>query len=213
MWTCDVAKFQIPPDDVVESASSCTSSLRIILSPENQVASLRFTAVGGGTRDGARPDFSRTSAAWNALALCEPDLGLATATRHAIMRARRRSHANQPFPGFIHEPSCATCEARTQEQVPAPPAALLPMLPIRGCPWTTDSVLYCSPTQHCDYYGQIGVGNVRANGAPNGRRRNLQSVACGIYFLEIHVTPVHGIRVAPELVVWAVGALAEGLGI
>ena len=35
----------------------------------------------------------------------------------------------------------------------------------------------------------------------------------GTYFLETHGTPLHGKRVAPELVVWAVGALAEGLGI
>jgi IS1 family transposase len=38
-------------------------------------------------------------------------------------------------------------------------------------------------------------------------------VACGTYFLETHGTPLHGRRVAPELMVWAVGALAEGLGI
>jgi transposase-like protein len=38
-------------------------------------------------------------------------------------------------------------------------------------------------------------------------------VACGTYFLETHGTPLHGTRVAPERVVWAVGALAEGLGI
>ena len=38
-------------------------------------------------------------------------------------------------------------------------------------------------------------------------------MACGSYVLETHGTPVHGTRVAPELVVWAVGALAEGLGI
>jgi IS1 family transposase len=38
-------------------------------------------------------------------------------------------------------------------------------------------------------------------------------VACRTYFLETHGTPLHGRRVAPELVVWAVGALAEGLGI
>jgi hypothetical protein len=38
-------------------------------------------------------------------------------------------------------------------------------------------------------------------------------VACGTYFLETHGTPLHGTRVAPELVVWAVSALAEGLGI
>jgi hypothetical protein len=38
-------------------------------------------------------------------------------------------------------------------------------------------------------------------------------MACGTYFLETHGTPLHGTRVAPELVAWAVSALAEGLGI
>ena len=38
-------------------------------------------------------------------------------------------------------------------------------------------------------------------------------MACRTYFLETHGTPFHGTRVAPELVVWVVGALAEGLGI
>jgi IS1 family transposase len=38
-------------------------------------------------------------------------------------------------------------------------------------------------------------------------------VACGAYFLETHGTPLHGKRVPPEQLVWAVAALAEGLGI
>jgi hypothetical protein len=38
-------------------------------------------------------------------------------------------------------------------------------------------------------------------------------VACRSYFLDTHSTPLHSTRVAPELVVWAVGAFAEGLGI
>jgi IS1 family transposase len=33
------------------------------------------------------------------------------------------------------------------------------------------------------------------------------------YFLETHGTPLHGTRVAPEQLVWAMGALVEGLGI
>src|SRR6267378_2056393 len=36
---------------------------------------------------------------------------------------------------------------------------------------------------------------------------------CGGYFQETHGTPLHGKRVVPERLVWAVGALAEGLGI
>ena len=68
---------------------SCTSSLRIIQLPEKQVASLRFTDRGGGTRDGTRPAVPHTLAAWNPGALCEPDLGLATAPR----RDQPRHHA------------------------------------------------------------------------------------------------------------------------
>ena len=65
----------------VLGVGSCTFSLRIIQLPENQVASLRFTDLRGGTRDGTRPAVLHTLTAWNTRALCEPDLGLATAPR------------------------------------------------------------------------------------------------------------------------------------
>jgi len=63
---------------------------------------------------------------------------------------------------------------------------------------------------------------IRAGGArqslrqrsPNGGPwRQLQCTSCGGYFQETHGTPLHGKRVVPERLVWAVGALAEGLGI
>jgi IS1 family transposase/transposase-like protein len=70
------------------------------------------------------------------------------------------------------------------------------------------------PQPRCAYYGWVGLGNIRANGYPNGGRwRQLQCRECKTYFLETHGTPLHGKRMAPEVVVWAVGALAEGLGI
>src|SRR5262249_25329194 len=51
-------------------------------------------------------------------------------------------------------------------------------------------------------------------GHPNGGPwRQLHCTSCGGYFQETHGTPLHGKRVAPEKLVWAVGALAEGLGI
>jgi IS1 family transposase len=88
------------------------------------------------------------------------------------------------------------------------------MVPIRGCPRTVDTPHHFCPSPRCDYYGWLGFGNIRANGHPSGGRwRQLQCVACRTYFLETHGTPLHGTRVAPERVVWAVGALAEGLGI
>jgi IS1 family transposase len=67
---------------------------------------------------------------------------------------------------------------------------------------------------HCAYRGWVGLGNIRANGHPNGGPwRQLSCTSCGGYALETHGTLLHGKRVAPDVLVWAVGALAEGLGI
>jgi hypothetical protein len=45
----------------------------------------------------------------------------------------------------------------------------------------------------------MGLGNIRANGYPNGGRwRQLQCLGGKTYFLETHGTPLHGKRVAPE---------------
>ena len=60
----------------------------------------------------------------------------------------------------------------------------------------------------------MGLGNLRANGHPSGGPwRQLHCTACDGSFLETHGTLFHGKRVTPDLLVWAVGALAEGLGI
>jgi IS1 family transposase len=70
------------------------------------------------------------------------------------------------------------------------------------------------PHPTCAYWGWVGLGNISANGHPNGGPwRQLQCTACQGYFQETHGTPLHGKRVAPELLVWAVGTLAEGLGL
>jgi IS1 family transposase/transposase-like protein len=136
------------------------------------------------------------------------------ATSHATTRATRRSHANKPFPGLTHKPSCVTCEDVAQERAKAPSAAPSPLVTIRGCPRTVDTQHHFCPSPRCAYYGWVGLGNVRANGHPSGGRwRQLQCVACGTYFLETHGTPLHGKRVPAELLVRVVAALAEGLGI
>jgi hypothetical protein len=111
------------------------------------------------------------------------------ATSHATTRATRRSPAHKPFPGLIHQPSCASCEDGAQEQAKAPRAAPSPMVLIRGCPRTVDTRHHFCPSPHCAYYGWVGCGNVRANGHPSGGRwRQLPCVACRTYFLETHGT-------------------------
>jgi hypothetical protein len=70
------------------------------------------------------------------------------------------------------------------------------------------------PDPDCAYYGWVGRGNLRANGHPGGKPwRQLQCVSCQGYFQQTHGTPLQGKRGSPDLLVWAIGALAEGLGI
>jgi len=77
-----------------------------------------------------------------------------------------------------------------------------------------DTSRHFCPDPACAYRGWLGLGNISANGHPNGGPwRQLRCSRCGGYFLETHGTLFHGKCVAPDLLVWAVGALAEGLGI
>src|SRR6266478_6875056 len=57
------------------------------------------------------------------------------------------------------------------------------------------------------------LGYMTKHNPSGGPWRQWYCSACERYFLETHGTPFHGKRVAPDLLVWAVGALAEGLGI
>jgi transposase-like protein len=70
------------------------------------------------------------------------------------------------------------------------------------------------PQATCSYHGWVDWGNIRANGHPDGRHwRQLVCLSCHRHFLETHGTLFHGKQVAPDKLVWAVAALAEGLGI
>jgi IS1 family transposase len=77
-----------------------------------------------------------------------------------------------------------------------------------------DTSTHFCPHPDCASRGWVGWGNIRANGHPNGGPwRQLHCTSCGGYFQETQGTPLQGKRVVPEKLVWAVGALAEGLGI
>jgi IS1 family transposase len=87
-------------------------------------------------------------------------------------------------------------------------------MPTQGRRRQVDTSRHFCPDPDCRYGGWLGLGNISANGHPNGGPwRQLRCSRCGGYFLETHGTVLHGKRVAPDLLVWAVGALAEGLGI
>lgn len=127
---------------------------------------------------------------------------------------RKRSREPKPFAGLTRKPPCAACE-QAHEHVPQLPSCPpLRIVPTRGRPRQVDPSQHFCPNATCDYRGWVDWGNLCANGHPSGGPwRQFYCTACEGYFLETHGTPFHGKRVAPEKLVWAVGALAEGLGI
>ncbi len=127
---------------------------------------------------------------------------------------RKRSSDPQPFPGLTRTPPCGACE-QAHEHVPQPPGCPPPrIVPTRGRRRQVDTSRHFCPDPDCLYGGWLGLGNIRANGHPSGGPwRQLYCTDCGGSFQETHGTPLHGKRVVPERLVWAVGALAEGLGI
>src|SRR2546425_9723331 len=121
----------------------------------------------------------------------------------------------KPFPGLTRQPCCTACEQaiETPRLQPSPPP-LPTMTSTRGRRRHVDTSRHCCPDPDCRYGGWLGLGNITSNGHPSGGPwRQLHCTACESYFLETHGTPLHGKRVSIELLVWAVGALAEGLGI
>ena len=88
------------------------------------------------------------------------------------------------------------------------------MLFTRGRRRHIDTTGHFCPQATCSYHGRVDWGNIRANGHPNGRRwRQLVCLGCRSYFLETYGTLFHGKQVEPDKLVWAIAALAEGLGI
>jgi|SRR5215510_4586052 len=127
---------------------------------------------------------------------------------------KKRSKEPTPFVGLIHQPYCDACE----NAIALHPQALSSLPPLltftRGRQRTIDTPQHVYPDHECPYYGWVGRGNIRANGHPGSKPwRQLQCVACQRYFQETHGTPLHGQRLSPERLVWAVGALAEGVGL
>jgi IS1 family transposase len=127
---------------------------------------------------------------------------------------RKRSTAPKPFPGLIRQPHCDACAqavASHREPSCAPSARLISA---RGRRRQVATSQHVCPDPDCRYGGWLGLGNITSNGHPSGGPwRQLHCTACESYFLETHGTPLHGKQVEPDKLVWAIAALAEGLGI
>jgi IS1 family transposase len=135
-------------------------------------------------------------------------------TTPSARKPPRPTREPKPFAGLTRKPDCEACEQqiRSQPQVPSAPPPR--MILTRGRRRQVDTTSHFCPHAACAYHGRIGFGNLRANGHPTGRRwRQLVCLGCHGYFLETHGTPFHGKQVDPDTLVWALAALAEGLGI
>ncbi len=131
-----------------------------------------------------------------------------------LLAPRQRASDPKPLPGLPRQPPCATCEQAAHGPAAPLPSAPPPITSRRGRPRQGDTSQPFCPNANCAYRGWVGWGNLQANGHPSGGPwRQLHCTVCKGYFQATHGTLLHGKRVAPDLRVWAVGALAEGLGI
>src|SRR3989441_5140645 len=128
--------------------------------------------------------------------------------------SRKRPRVPKPFPGLTRTPHCEAC---AQAAVPRPQAPCAPpprIVPLRGRHRAVDTSRHFCPHPTWSYQGWTGRGNIRANGHPSGGPwRPLYCLTCHGSFQETQGTPMHGQRVSPDRLVWAIGALAEGLGL
>jgi hypothetical protein len=128
----------------------------------------------------------------------------------------KRPRCNEPkaFEGLTKKPHCALCHRDTVEPHQPPTAPPDPMPPTHRRPRQVDTSGHFCPHPDCRFQGWLGLGNLRANGHPNGGPwRQFQCKACDGYFLETHGTLLHGKQAAVELIVRVLACLAEGLGI
>jgi IS1 family transposase/transposase-like protein len=141
-------------------------------------------------------------------------LGRVVKTAPVAPKPSRPKRAPKPFAGYTHKPECALCDQGIDAHPQAPNASPPRMMFTRGRRRHVDTTGHFCPHATCPYHGRVGWGNIRANGHPNGRRwRQLVCLSCQRHFLETHGTPLHGKQGDPGKLVWAMAALAEGLGI
>jgi transposase-like protein len=135
-------------------------------------------------------------------------------TTPSVRKPPRPTREPKPFVGLTRKPDCEVCEQHIRSQPHVPSAPPPHMILTRGRRRQVDTAGHFCPHATCSYHGRVGFGHIRANGHPTGRRwRQLVCLGCHSYFLETHGTPFHGKQVDPDTLVWALAALAKGLGI
>jgi hypothetical protein len=131
-----------------------------------------------------------------------------------IRPLRQRASDPKPFPGLPRQPPWAAWE-QAHADAPQPPGGPPPRLvPTRGRPRPGETSQPVCPSPDWADQGRVGLGKLCAHGPPHGGPwRPRQCPSGGGSCQETHGTPVQGTRVAPAKLGWAVGALAEGVGL
>lgn len=145
-----------------------------------------------------------------------PSRCLATQQRpvEPILPSCKRFNELKPFAGLPHKPPCVACAQEAAHPQLPPPVPPDSMPPTNRRPRQVDTSRPFCPPPPCAYRGWVGLGNLRANGHPNGGPwRQLHWTSCGGYVFETSGTLLHGQRAPVDLIVRVLAYLAEGLGI
>src|SRR5919198_1903737 len=90
----------------------------------------------------------------------------------AATKPPRGTREPKPFAGCTRTSNGPVCEqeAGGQPSASAPQAPPPPMTLTRGRQRHVETTGHFCPHAACAYHGRLGLGNIRANGHPNGRR-------------------------------------------
>jgi IS1 family transposase len=112
------------------------------------------------------------------------------------------------------KPDCPACRAQATGQ-PSRPLRPAPRPKKKaGRPRYVNTDWHFCPNRTCSHYGWVGLGNLVANGHPNGGRwRQLKCTVCGKHFAESTGTFFYRSPLAPELLCRIITALAEGVSL
>ena len=106
------------------------------------------------------------------------------------------------------------CRLGRSQRLAITPHLPLPLIPSPPDARASGHLWHFCPHPACRYHGWVRRGNIRAKGIRVVNHGAVAVHVCRTYFLETHGTnTLHGKHVPAERLVWAVGALAEGLGI
>ena len=112
--------------------------------------------------------------------------------------------------GRTCRPDCPACQAEGHEdERPSRPAPRQKKK--SGRPRNVNTDWHFCPEQSCSHYGWVGLGNIIANGHPNGGQwRQLHCTVCEGYFMETVGTIFYRSPLPPERLCQIIQGLAEG---